>query len=290
MADINKIISEAVEKVINTINSDIITITDKNEMKNMMPEIWHLLEISYEKNGGFKTAKNPNALLKATSLIKICYADDKISACALYRAVDGYKMHAIGCDQTEIGKFNLQRILKDDIINYKGYFWCEVSGPIEHYFKKYNGFPIPNEYASMILDKEVVLLEDGAHYQRPIGPDGDVFTKIIYGFRNEKIYNKIMEEVTNYQEFMRRINSGQIVESVNSLPYLQYAAIFVVEGVYRMFYEDEYAEITPQIHKTLSYALKILKTIEEKNETIEKYIELAEYFIDIMPVITLNQF
>ena len=59
--------------------------------------------------------------------------------------------------------------------------WIEVSGKMEHIYKKRNGNPIPAEIAQRLLaNKQFIKIhDDGYHYDRIIG--GNVVTKIMFG-------------------------------------------------------------------------------------------------------------
>lgn len=179
---------------------------------------------------------------------------------------------------------------RDDIKNYDGWYWAEVSDAIEHYFKKFKGYPIPNTYASILLGKDVDLLEDGAHYQRPIGLDKNIYTKVIYGFRDKQLYDAVMKNVDDYEQFMEKIN-GTLDESLTSLPHEIYMATYLIENIYRAHYEDEINEMLPHWADAVVDAVNRLKTYPETsgNEELSWYMEMGQYLLHEMPVLELHQ-
>ena len=85
----------------------------------------------------------------------------------------------------------MNSIIKNNIENSDLHYWAEVSGAIEYYFKKHNGYPTPNTLASEILDinaSELTLLNDFVHYERPIGLNKGIFTKMIFGINSKYNY------------------------------------------------------------------------------------------------------
>lgn len=92
------------------------------------------------------------------------------------------------------------------------FYWVEASGAIEHLFKKYNGYPIPNVFAKGILNinRGITLCEDGVHYKRKIGLSNELFKKMIFGFRDEGILGKIKTEFENYESFRKEINESLV--------------------------------------------------------------------------------
>ena len=138
---------------------------EKNDIMPMSELLWQMLVSSYENIGGLKTYRNKDDFLKKVKYAKVVYNNDEVVACAIYRNMEGsYKMVAIGCNQDEIGKQGIQAIIKDDIEKFDFHFWAEVSGAIEHYFRKYNGYPMPNILASEILSISSELIRLSKNY------------------------------------------------------------------------------------------------------------------------------
>lgn len=266
-------------------DNSIYKVTDKEEMSKYVNDVWNILDLSYKDVGGFKSARNPKDLLRTTNLMKLVIIDGEIVACATYRELGGFKMHGIGCNQTDIGKHWVKEIIKDDISNFKGWYWAEVSDAIEYFFKKFNGYPIPNIYVEQLLGKEVKLLDDGAHYIRKIGIDGTEYKKIIYGFRDKELYDKVMAEIENYADFMKKIN--QLGESFIRYPQNINNAIYIIENIYNLHYEDGFNELLPQWYDLLQKSLNELQGCGIADGTIKQYIETCEHLLQEMPVLEL---
>lgn len=299
--ELNKIIKETVNDLINThgyltkrkeINiGNIITISDKNDFEQWYKKVWDLLSKSYEDIGGIKTYHSINDFYRKQHLIELIVDENSnLLACATYRRIEGsLKLVATGCDQTQKGKLALQQIIQNNIINADLQYWAEVSGAIEYYFKKHNGYPMPNTLASEILQispNQITLSKtDKVHYDRPIGPNGEIYTKMIFGIKNEEIFKKAIQEVENYGSFMREVNN--INESITIYTVKQ--AIYIIENIYRAHEEDGYNELIPSWHEALVNSLETLKNISEKNETIEDYINYGEYLLEDMQILEIHE-
>ncbi|MBP5642858.1 MAG: hypothetical protein J6X10_01305 [Bacteroidales bacterium] len=262
---------------------------ERDKILSIIDTIWELLSISYENIGGLKTYKSKNQFAKIVKYAKIAYYNGEIVACAIYRKMeDSFKMVAIGCNQEEIGKEGLQSIVKDDIIKVDYHFWAEVSGAIEHYFKKYNGYPMPNILASKILQvsEESIRFssKDLEHYERLIADEW--YEKMIFGIKNEEIFQEALKAVDDYSKFMREVN--KISEKIkNGFKYTLKQAIYIVENIYRAHEEDGFNELVPSWYEALCEAKKTLVQ-SEKTQTIVDYIEYCDYLLETMPILTLH--
>ena len=65
-------------------------------------------------------------------------------------------------------------------------------------------------------------------------------------------------------------------------------AIYIIENLYRMHEEDAVNELTPNWNDALRESMKTLKSVKEKTQTIENYIQYGEYLLSDMQVLTLN--
>ncbi len=65
-------------------------------------------------------------------------------------------------------------------------------------------------------------------------------------------------------------------------------AIYIIENLYRMHEEDAVNELTPNWNDALRESMKTLKSVKEKTQTIEDYIQYGEYLLSDMQVLTLN--
>ena len=175
-----------------------IKILNETEFEQKANNIWEILLESYEPHGGLKSYRNFENFLDLAHTVKIVEKDDRILACATYRRIEGsLKMVAIGRIQNKEGKMALQQIIQNDIVHFELHYWAEVSDAIEHYFKKYNGYPIPNTMASEILSipssKITLSTKDNVHYIRPIGVKQELFEKMIFGFKIANTFYKMFK-------------------------------------------------------------------------------------------------
>lgn len=187
-----------------SIGVEVIDTIDKVFIESNQDRIWELLSMSYEKVLGI----TKQVIARITFSLSYVESEGEIIACSLYEnRLGGLKATYLGCDQTEKGKAALYAILRRDA-NDEGDvgYWVEASGEIEHIMAKYNANPIPNIYAEYLLNKQVVLDNDGIHYTRRIGIYQDV-CRMIFGFPNKKFYYQVVNEHENYAEFKNVMNN-----------------------------------------------------------------------------------
>ena len=299
--DLSRIVSETIKKVLNeydigtlsldTVPNDLrIEFIGRNDILKIVDILWNMLTLSYEKIGGLKTYRDKDHFISMVRYAKIVYYEDEIVACAIYRKIEAsYKMVAIGCNQDQVGKLGIQAIVKDDISKFDGKFWAEVSEAIEHYFKKYNGYPMPNSLAPQILgipsDSIRLSSKDNAHYERVIG--GSWYEKMIFGIKSEEIYEAVLKAVDDYSTFMREVNT--IEESSNHLRYSIKQAVYITENILRAHEEDGFNEMVPSWQEALTHALDTFKWAKENGmiqDYVDDYIEYCEYlFKDMQPLV-----
>ena len=268
----------------------LVRLENKEMFLERAKEVWEILFISYESIGGIKTYRGFKDFIKKRPLVEIIVnSNNNILACATYRKVMGsLKMVAIGCDQSPDGKLALQQIIQHNIKNADLHYWAEVSGAIEYYFKKHNGFPMPNTLASEILqvpESDIVKSQtDNVHYERAVGEQGEMYTKMIFGIKSEDIFLKAIQEVENYSKFMEEVN--KLTESQQRYSVKQ--AIYIIENIYRAHEEDGFNELIPSWHQALLSSLNTLQNCDYKDENINDYIGYAEYLLSDMQVLELH--
>lgn len=268
-------------------------ILDNEEKAPWNEQVWRMLEDSYANHGGLKSYSSYKDFLKKDhNFIIVLSEKNELLACATYRVLgQGFKMSAIGCVQDEIGKLALQEIVKHNITNLNLHYWAEVSGAIEHYFKKHNGYPMPNTMASEILgvpaDRIKLCDEDKVHYERIIGPDGDWYVKMIFGIKDEATFNRVLEIMDNYEGFMKEVNN--MVTESNTMFYNIRQAMYIIDNIYRCNEEDGFNEMLPSWHRAIKQSIYTLESIENKERYIERYIKTAYYLLEKMPLLTLNK-
>lgn len=263
----------------------------RKDFQKYKKDVWDILTLSYEKvKGGLASYNSFEDFSRRQHALKLVEYPDLI-ACATYRHiyvknVDTLKMVAIGCDQTEKGKKGLKLIVRDDIKSEGYIFWAEASGAIEHYFDKYGGYKIANCYAKEILGKEDIFLEkDGFHYSRKIGRDNDdVYTKVIYGFKDRQIFN----EVNKYLDWVELPKERFTEKSKNEIETQLHLAYDFLEAIYSANEDSGVYELFPNWYDLL---LKVRETINlyERDEKRKRYaLHDTDYLLDTMTVIELK--
>lgn len=274
-------------------NSDFKLVPVENEegFRQWAEPVWDILTASYENVGGLKSYRDFSDFCKKRHLfIMVFDQNNKILACATYRRIEGSrKMVAIGCEQSDDGKVALQMIIQDNIKNFNLRYWTEVSGTIEHYIKKHNGYPMPNILASDILniDSSRIKLSnrDKVHYSREIGGNGEMFEKMIFGAKNGEIFAIALKEVEDYGSFMKEVNK---MNGATSHHYTVKQAFYIIENIYRAHEEDGFNELIPSWHQGLIDSLDALNRATEKNQAILDYISYAEYLLSDMQLLELH--
>lgn len=294
----SEFINESKELIVNNTTlspvnvGDIKILSSKEEIDRYSNFVWDMLEKSYEHIGGLQSYRNYSDFKKKNHkiLVVIDFNSATLLACATFRRIENsLKMTAIGCSQDDKGKLALQQIIQHTISELELHYWSEVSGAIEHYFKKHNGFPMPNTMAGKILqipEKDITISnKDMVHYDRPIGKDREVFTKMIFGIKSDEIFQQAMNEVENYYDFMKEVNN--MINESKEFKYSIKQSIYIIENLYRLHEEDKVNELTPKWADALKESMKTLRK-STKNQTISDYIEYGEYLLSDMQILELN--
>lgn len=294
----SEFINESKELIVNNTTlspvnvGDIKILSSKEEIDRYSNFVWDMLEKSYEHIGGLQSYRNYSDFKKKNHkiLVVIDFNSATLLACATFRRIENsLKMTAIGCSQDDKGKLALQQIIQHTISELELHYWSEVSGAIEHYFKKHNGFPMPNTMAGKILqipEKDITISnKDMVHYDRPIGKDREVFTKMIFGIKSDEIFQQAMNEVENYYDFMKEANN--MINESKEFKYSIKQSIYIIENLYRLHEENKVNELTPKWADALKESMKTLRK-STKNQTISDYIEYGEYLLSDMQILELN--
>ena len=171
-------LKQLIREEIKLITERFINLFDKKDIEPYLPQIWDIMQRTYEPIGGFKTAQTPEELLDKTYLAKLVRKNGKIVAASLYSDKYGRKAIATGSDGSNEGKTAVKQMYFEDVK--MGRAWGEFSGKPEELLLRYGGIPIPNEYAEEILGKKILSKDpDGFHYTRII--NGEPITKMIIG-------------------------------------------------------------------------------------------------------------
>lgn len=263
---------------------------ERDKIREIGDLLWNMLTVSYADIGGLKAYRSKEHFLSMAKYAKVAYFGELIVACAIYRNMLGsYKLMALGSNQEQNGKDGLRAITQDDIAKLDLHYWVEASGAIERYYKKYNGYPMPNIFASKILgtDDESIRLSkiDMVHYERTISEEW--FEKTIFGIQNEDIYNAVIAEVEDYSKFMKSVNNIHD-KSVPGLKYSLKQAYYITENILRANEEDGFNELIPSWYDALHEALNTFRA-SEQTQSVEDYIEYCDYLLKTMPQLELHK-
>lgn len=199
-----------------------------------------------------------------------------IAACAVYdNREGGSKISGIAGVHTHPDyREAVALIIKSDIADFDKWYWVEASGAVEHLFKKYNGYPIPFEYAQTFLQCDIQKeCPDGFHYIRRLGLDDEV-RKGVYGFRSYEDYLHILGTFKNYDEFRKKINADESREGDVKW------AKHVVYNIEDLYTEHELNELPPMWKADLEKSQKILADAGEDMWAVS-----AEDLLDTLPVL-----
>lgn len=270
-------------------------IDDIDKIKSLLPAVIDLVKSTYRPIGGYYGNTNVNKLSRSISLIKIVRNDaGNIASCAFYRNVNGsFKLQAYGNDGTQFGKDGVKAIVKSDISPYTNWIWGEVSGAIEHYFKKFEGYPLPNEFVVNVLHKnpdDIELLDDGFHYRRKIGANSNATEKVIYGFPDQDTANKAMN-AAEYESKrttlnMDLINRKQDLDEAEDGKLSFEGACSYVNQLSDLYDEQGWDQLTPGLSALLDQSIEVIKDNVNKEKWVKMTLDEALWLRENMPELT----
>lgn len=304
MANDDRVLIEQWAKMYEDVTTDgtfkIEVLTDKKTMEAVVAEMYKLLVDAYK--GNFLTARSAKDLLERSEEFKIARdSNGTIIACAAYRtSLGGNKMTSIGAKPgSQPGKEALKELIRSDIEPYDNWYWAEVSGPIEHYFKKLNGNPIPNAFAAIFLHKKPASLkldEDGVHYTREIGNDRVPYSKMIFGFKSKDLADEVMKSVENYEDFRIEVNKleetlfGKSSRDVSQLR----RACMTINAIESLRDEWQVNELLMTWRDSLMRAMREIERSRvidpELNKMAKACYAHAKYFLESIPVLAMRKF
>lgn len=139
-----------------------------------------------------------------------------------------------------------------------------------------------------MLNKKIEFGNDGYHYIRAIGKDQVQVEKVIYGFRDEELYNKVTKQYDG-EIFFDNSENQKMVEAKQIPPELQFA-INTVQRINNLW-EEGYSEITPHASNALLNSIKIInRYLPSNNQTLNILDRISEYLHDNATILTLNDF
>lgn len=269
-------------------------IKSEKDILQYLDRVLELIDLSYKNIGGYFGDRDLKVLAKQTSLLQVVKDDaDVVIACAIYRQQQGgNKLCGIACDQSREGKDALKSIIQTNIEKHDANIWAEVSEAIEHYYKKYNGYPIPNCYAPSLLEAaeyniKIDLLKDGFHYSRIVGAAKKLLTKVIFGFSNKKVMLNTLNKV-GYDQLRNQFNTKQIKESDGKYTGKLRKAVFFVNHLKELYDIEEITELIPATKKVLDMSIDIVKDNINKFPELKKDLKLAEQLKQTIPMIKVG--
>lgn len=270
-----------------TDNVKVVSIADKEQIVKLLPEVIDLINKTYEPIGGYYGTTDIERLIRTTSLVKaIKDIDGKLIACAYYRNMhNSFKLQAYGHDGSHKGKAGVKAIIKSDVAPYTNWIWGEVSGVIEHYFKKFEGYPLPNSLVAEVLKKnsdDITLSKDGFHYKRKIGANESATEKVVYGFPNQDIADRAMASA-NYEIERHKLNMRLINEDETCKRELSFdGACSFVDQLSDLYDDEGWRQLTPGLSVLLDKAIEVIKKNSEQENWIQMTLDNAIYLREHM--------
>ncbi len=175
-------------------------------------------------------------------------------------------------------------------------YWCEASGVIEYLFRKYGGDNIPSSLAHELLGDKEINIVDEYHYERKIGKRKVPCTKTIFGFKDEGIFNRVVEhqrqrlkDTVEYTiSLMDEINEATEDEAKKA----ENEAILACRIIASISDEMDEKRCSDLIPEQVSYLEQSVKALERHPDyrNAEKAISLGRFMLDSYSVLTLRKF
>ena len=115
---------------------------------------------------------------------------------------------------------------------------------------------------------------------------------MIFGFCNEALYEKVLEDVEDYYGFREYVNNQNNFLTENFASEDNFTvkdATYIIERIYMANEEDGLIELTPSMNKLLEFSVLYLKQLKEKNNNIIQYIEFGSYLLENTHIIAINR-
>lgn len=159
----------------------ILEITNRDQKKKYIDQVWDILDLSYQYVGGFKSYDSPEHMINDDNSKWLVSLNDQnqVLVVFVFKNSFGNKFVAMGGLKSSEARNTLKVMLKD-IFNRKT-AWGEVSGIPEKMFKDMGVPYISNTEAERLTGKNILELDtDGIHYIRYIG--GSPTKKALMGY------------------------------------------------------------------------------------------------------------
>ena len=258
---------------------------DFNYISINRKNIWEFFDRGYKAvglNGFCNSCFNSDSLRKNFNKIKLVYYNDILIAGSIYTGRNnGYKCVGITatCDDSyrEIGKKAIEYIIRQDIGLYKDFYWGVFDGAVSHYYEKFGGILIPNEYCHMFITAEKDPNDD---YKIIIKlSDGTEVSKLIYGFNSKETFNEIIknndDRIKKQIEKLEKLLNGNLNESNYKITEHEYHVRII-----NMFYDDFLngrQTLTPYMISLIKKSMNFLIHYLQNTENVQNkgYYKLA---------------
>lgn len=174
---------------------------------------------------------------------------------------------------------------------YKDFYWGVFDSAVSHYYEKFGGILIPNDYCHLFISNAKADINDEYNIIIKLS-DGTEIVKLIYRFNSKETFDEIMkmadiridEQINRLNQMLKdsqkeKLEKSELKESIKKLNYNMSIEEYHVRIV-NMFYDDflnGHRTLTPHmislINKSKEFLIKYLKT--NKNIQNKDYYELA---------------
>lgn len=279
--NIRDMLSESISRIITTeLSKDDIVISsydmdesnDNAYIRKNINDIWNLLQEAYKDD--FRGFGSRNDLKRKASLVRLATYNNELIAVSTYNTyLGGNKCVGIGATRKDkflhsLGKISVENILRTDLELPENWFWFEASGAIEKICDGFNAIKIPAEYVHLFIKKSFVILDD-YHYITKIG--GIEEQKCIFGFKDQKTYNIVMNKIFN--DYNNMIESDEENKEISeTVKYRLYDSEeeqvkSILDRFISMYYDDHIFYAPQHLIDKLNIYIKKMETIIKENKS-----------------------
>ena len=128
-----------------------------------------------------------------------------------------------------------------------------------------------------------MLFMDEFHYKRKIGQNTDPDEKVVFGFKNKKIFDKVMQ-YADYELLRKEFNLNLLGENENAnfdfkIKTFNGACSFVNQ-LSDLYDEKNFRQLTPGLASLLEQSIEILRININFQPWVSRTLENAEYLRD----------
>ena len=258
---------------------------DIDKIKDVVREI---IDYGYKELGGTRASldsvfADKESRYRIFSLSSDENDQDKFCAAAIYKIHDGHPRLRYMSGRGDLRAKGVYALIEYEI-KVDGYrCFAEVSDALEHMYAKSNGYIVPNTFVKKILGSKGITPIEGDlfHYEHRFEQDGLPFVKVLYGFKNQDLFNKISKNIMYYVENFGEYDSyEQFRDAANKVIALSKKKD---ESLRLLLEQDEY-----YVKEILDWAIEFFVGLEEQhftyhiNEFPEKVFDEAEFMFHVI--------